>query len=311
VNESKKALLELSLLSKRLFKDFNELDSSFDYQEKGLLMLFQSDKVKSEELETAQMVQELGIDVNILSKAQIVKLESTCKTEAQGAVHYLSDAHLNPSIFMAFLKEQLLVLGVEFLPNTEIIDFEVSNGIIVSAKSKTEKYEGDEFVLCTGSWSSKLAKKLGSELKIMAGKGYSFNIEPSKLTPKYPSILCEGKVAITPMNTCLRIAGTLEITTFDDVSINMNRVKGIVDTVNRFYPDLNIKYPLKESVWFGFRPCTSTGLPIISKSKNLKNLTFNTGHAMMGLSLGPASGFVVSQLISDESPEIDLEKFSY
>lgn len=311
VNGSKTALLELSLLSKRLFKDLNELDSCFDYQEKGLLMLFQSDKVKCEELEAAQMVQELGLDVNILSSAQVENLDGACKTEAQGAVHYLSDAHLNPRAFMTFLKKQVLELGVELIPNTALVDFELSNGAIVSAKSKTGKYEADEFVLCAGAWSSSLSKKLGFELNLLAGKGYSFNVTLTEKTPKYPSILCEGKVAITPMKDYLRIAGTMEITSVDDTSINMSRVKGIVDTVNRFYPDLGVDYPSKESVWFGFRPCTSTGLPIISKSKQLKNLTINSGHAMMGLSLAPASGFLVNQLISGEEPEVDLGRFSF
>jgi D-amino-acid dehydrogenase len=86
-------------------------------------------------------------------------------------------------------------------------------------------------------------------------------------------------------------------------------LQGIVEKVNQFYPDLKVDLPEKEKVWHGFRPCTPTGLPIIEKSPKIKNLTIAAGHAMMGLSLAPASGKLVSELIMGKKPSIDLSEF--
>jgi D-amino-acid dehydrogenase len=59
-------------------------------------------------------------------------------------------------------------------------------------------------------------------------------------------------------------------------------------------------------VWQGLRPCTPDGLPVIDRAPHLKNLILATGHAMMGLSLGPITGKLVAQLACGETPSIDL-----
>ncbi|MDD3722109.1 MAG: FAD-binding oxidoreductase [Lutibacter sp.] len=81
----------------------------------------------------------------------------------------------------------------------------------------------------------------------------------------------------------------------------------LVSTIEN--PDLNVRITGKEKVWHGFRPCTPTGLPIIEKSQKIQNLTIATGHAMMGLSLAPASGKLVSELILDKKPSVNLNEF--
>ena len=78
---------------------------------------------------------------------------------------------------------------------------------------------------------------------------------------------------------------------------------------NQFYPELKVDRPEKKEVWHGFRPCTSTGLPIIEKSKKFNNLTIGSGDAMMGMSLAPASGKLISELILNEKTSIDITKF--
>jgi D-amino-acid dehydrogenase len=67
---------------------------------------------------------------------------------------------------------------------------------------------------------------------------------------------------------------------------------------------MNVARPKKEEVWYGFRPCSPDGLPYIGRSKKIKNLIFNTGHAMMGLSLAPGSGKIVSQVV-EENTKVD------
>ena len=67
--------------------------------------------------------------------------------------------------------------------------------------------------------------------------------------------------------------------------------------------------PKVEDSWYGFRPCTPSGMPIITKSKKITNLTFATGHAMMGLSLAPATGKIVAELISGKPTSVATNMF--
>jgi D-amino-acid dehydrogenase len=51
-------------------------------------------------------------------------------------------------------------------------------------------------------------------------------------------------------------------------------------------------------------------MPYIGRSKEIKNLTFATGHAMMGWSLGPATGKLVSEIIDNKKTSMDISAFN-
>ena len=309
VNKSMVPLRNLSFFSKELYREFAQSANEFGYQEKGLLMLYNTEKMGEEEIKTGKVAEELGIEVDFLNQQEVKELEKNITVNALGAVHYKSDAHLSPNHFIALLKSELDRMGVKLISNCSLIDFNVSEGKIAELLTNQGNFKADEFVIAAGSWSVEVAKKLGIKLHILPGKGYSFNVENLIVKPTIPTILCEGKVAVTPICETVRFGGTLEITNNKDTKINIKRLQGIVEKVNQFYPDIKVNLPEKEKVWHGFRPCTPTGLPIIEKSKKIKNLTIATGHAMMGLSLAPASGKLVSELLLGKKTSVDITEF--
>ena len=309
VNNSINHLKNISFLSKELYQDFAKENNSFLYDEKGLLMLFQNERIAEEEIKVAEISKKLGIAVDFLDKNGIKNLEKTATINAIGAVHYKSDAHLSPNLFISFLKNELLKMNVQLLTNTEILNFKFANNTIQEIITNNGIIKADSFIVSAGSWSAKILKKLDVKLLLLPGKGYSFNVPKQAESPSIPSILCEGKVAVTPFNTNIRFGGTLEITNTNDTKINFKRLNGIVEHINSFYPNLKIENPKQENVWLGFRPCTPTGLPIIERSNKFNNLVIATGHAMMGLSLAPATGKLVSEIVSNKKTTIDILAF--
>jgi D-amino-acid dehydrogenase len=143
----------------------------------------------------------------------------------------------------------------------------------------------------------------------MPGKGYSFTIDQPRQKLNVPAILCEARVAITPMNGKMRYGGTMEIGKVNDV-INMNRVQGIVKSIPEYFPNLHLEMPPQKEVWRGFRPCTPDGLPYIGFAKKTENLLIAGGHAMSGLSLGPATGKIIADLANGQVPSVKIEAFS-
>jgi D-amino-acid dehydrogenase len=309
VEKAMPALRDLSLLSKELYQDFAKESNSFFYKEKGLLMLYKTEKTGADIIHEAQYAENLGLEVDYLTRAEVARLETGVKTDVMGGVHYKSDAHLYPQKFMAFLKEELSKMNVQIHTHTIVEDFTFQHGAISEIITNKAIFQTDEVVLAAGSWSPELAKKLNVNISILPGKGYSFTLNNQAHKPLIPSILCEGKVAVTPMDTNIRFGGTMEITHTKDNKINANRLQGIVNSINEFYPDLKIERPLEKDTWFGFRPCTPSGMPVITKDKRIKNLTLATGHAMMGLSLAPATGKVITELISGKKTSVNLAMF--
>jgi D-amino-acid dehydrogenase len=83
-------------------------------------------------------------------------------------------------------------------------------------------------------------------------------------------------------------------------------VQGIIKNVPKYYPAFSPLDFQDISPWCGLRPCSPDGLPYLGRTRKFTNLTVASGHAMMGLSLGPITGRLVSELLSDEKPSFDL-----
>ena len=115
----------------------------------------------------------------------------------------------------------------------------------------------------------------------------------------------EARVAVSPMTEGLRIGGTMEIGGREGES-NGRKLLGIKKAVPKYYPRFQMSDFEDQPVWTGLRPCTPDGLPYIGHCPGLQNATIAAGHAMLGLSLGPATGKLVSQLVTGDPVDQDL-----
>jgi len=111
----------------------------------------------------------------------------------------------------------------------------------------------------------------------------------------------------------LRIAGTMEITGVNH-DINMKRVNGIINSVKEAIPGFENFDFNKIKPWAGLRPCTPDGLPYIGRSASLENLQIGTGHAMLGWTLGPITGKILSEdilgkTLSIQSPLLSVDRY--
>ncbi|HNV31119.1 MAG TPA: FAD-dependent oxidoreductase [Cyclobacteriaceae bacterium] len=310
VNKSIPALKELSLLSKAQYQQLSkELPFEFGYHERGLLMLYQTKETEHEEAETAAIANDHGIDARVLSPEEVQQLEPDVKVTVRGGVYFPGDAHITPQALVTQLIKFLKDKGVTFLINTSVTDFEVEHGKIKSVETNQGEYVFDEVVIATGSWSGLVASKLKISLPMQAGKGYSFTLQNVEKNIRIPSIFLESRVAVTPMGTTLRFGGTMEITGVDH-SISLNRVKGIIDSIPRYYPGMKVAMPKVEEIWHGLRPCSPDGLPYIGRSKKISNLIYATGHSMMGLSLGPGTGKLIAEVVAGKQTSTPLDAFT-
>ena len=192
--------------------------------------------------------------------------------------------------------------------NCRVTKIETELGNIKNVVTPNESFSADVFVVTGGSWLPELSKMAGINIPLMPGKGYSITQNNPAKKLNIPAILCEAKVAITPMDGRMRYGGTMEIAGIND-KVNINRVKGIIESVPKYFPNLNVELPETKDIWYGFRPCSPDGLPYIGRSKKIKNLIIAGGHSMMGLSLGPATGKLVAELASGDALSVKVDAF--
>jgi D-amino-acid dehydrogenase len=161
--------------------------------------------------------------------------------------------------------------------------------------------------MASGSWSADLCKKMGLKLLLQAGKGYSMNTQVSTGIT-IPTILAEAKIAVTPMDGFTRFAGTMEIAGINQ-NINRKRVEVIAKAAHHYYPSIQLSAPEIEAATCGLRPLSPDGLPYIGKPHSCENMTIATGHAMLGWTLGPGTGKLVSELILNKKTSLDINPY--
>ena len=301
-----RVIRDLNLESLELFDRFASGDDfDFQFEKRGLLALFRSKSGFEEGIEEVRLLKEYGLDIEILSVDQIREFVPDLRITALGGVFYRQDAHLVPFEFVKKLSGSVLKKGVAIHTATEVLDFETVGRKLTAVYTTRGRIEAETVVLAGGAWSPEIVRNLKINLPIQPAKGYSLTYRKPTYCPEVPLALAEAKVILTPMGDSMRFAGTLELAGMD-LSINMRRVKAITKNIPTFLPEIDPNHLELIEIWRSLRPCTPDGLPIIGRSDTYKNLIIATGHGMLGISLSPVTGKLVSQIVSGEEPEMDI-----
>ncbi|WP_136465349.1 NAD(P)/FAD-dependent oxidoreductase [Flagellimonas onchidii] len=309
VEKAMPIIRDINLLSRTLYeriKDSGEL-GNFHFDKKGLLMVYKTQKARDQEAYVAKRAKELDLEVVELDSDGLRKVEPNIELNALGAFHYECDRHSTPTQFMERMIEFLSKQGVAIHKNEEVIDIESNGDNISTVITDKGSYKTDELVFSAGSWTSSLSKKLGIKLLLQAGKGYRINVE-SQTNISMPAILMESKMAVTPMDGFTRFSGTMEFSGINH-KIRRERVEAIAMGAQKFYSGLKIPKEDINNAQCGLRPVTPDGLPYIGRTERYKNLVIATGHAMMGWSLGPATGKLITELVSEKKLSMDITPF--
>ncbi len=304
-------LRDVAILSQRLYETWTTLPQfAFSYEHKGLLEIFQTPAGAEHAHHTVEKAHELGLmDTALLDYEALQALEPQTKINALGAVWFKCDAHLYPNKLMVQLIADLKQKNVQLIGNETVTGFETSGGTVKKVMTAKNGYEADAVVIASGSWSRELSAKLNVKIPLMPGRGYSVTLEDSPYKVNHPAVLVEGRAAITPMDgNKIRFGGTMEITS-TQTPPRLNRVEGLLQAVQRFFPEFKVPVPTLDKIWYGYRPCSADGLPYIGRNNQWNNLVMATGHSMLGLSLGAGTGKLVSEIINEEKTSMDIKPF--
>lgn len=295
------ALLEPSMLMYQQLFDRLEIDC--EWQHRGLLYVFQSLKGLDAYSSTDETLSaEFGLTARRLESHELHSLDPSLKDSVAGAWYYEDDGHLRPDRLMSEWKRILTETGVQIHENTEMLGLGLHNGRVVSAETSAGAIDADAVLVATGAVAAQMKRQIGVRLPIEPGKGYSITMSRPSICPEIPMLFPEHKIAVTPMNTGYRLGSTMEFSGFD-TRINQKRINLI-----RKSAEVYMREPFGDELheqWYGWRPMTYDGLPFIGPVPSMKNLFVAAGHNMLGLSMAPATGRLVAELMSEERPFID------
>lgn len=159
--------------------------------------------------------------------------------------------------------------------------------------------------IALGPWSSDLTSRLGYRLPLFVKRGYHAHYRVKGGGLRNPVMDTDVGYMLSPMQQGIRLATGAEFARRDapPSPVQLDRAERAARQV----------VPLEERIegrpWMGARPCTPDMKPVIGPAPMHKNLWFAFGHAHHGFTLGPVTGRVVAEMMSGETPFVDVAPF--
>lgn len=302
--------------SRKLFDELLEAERfDVEWDTHGLLFVFQSKKAFEHYAHTDHLLSDrFQMAALRLEKAELLNLEPTLKPDSvSGGYLYQSDAQVRPDKLMSALYIRLREMGVTFVENAEVTGIVRTKNPNVPAQAVTTTvgdFGAHQFVVTAGAWTSRFLRgQLLSAPPIIPGKGYSITIPRPAVCPTYPMIFEEHRVAVSPFRTGFRIGSTMEFGGYDE-TMNRDRLRLLTDAAAVYLADPGDASTGAEE-WWGWRPMTPSGLPVIDRVPQLPNVWVAAGHGMLGLSMATGTGRLVAELLGGAKTHIPAEPYRW
>ena len=210
----------------------------------------------------------------------------------------------NPYKLTTSWADAAIAEGATFL-RAEVTGFERENGAIAAVKTDRGRRAVSSIVVAAGVWSKPLVRLLGHDVPLESQRGYHVTIRNPGVTTHRTCLLQDRKLAITPMEMGLRIAGTVEFAGLDALP-NSRRIEALLRLIREVIPGVNTE---DYTEWMGHRPALPDSLPVIGRSPIVPNVVFAFGHGFFGLIGAATTGRLVADLIARQASAIDLSPY--
>lgn len=279
-----------------------------EWKEDGLLYVLQTERGMERFADTDRMLTEhFGVAAKRIEGDDLADFDPSLKPGLAGAFHYQCDSSVRPDLLNKAWATSLLDRGVQFIEGCELKTVRKSDGRVTALETPEGDLEADRFVFAMGAWSARWSSELQCRVPIQPGKGYSITMPRPEPCPRHPILFPEHKVGVSPFDDGFRLGSMMEFTGFDE-SIPSHRIDLLRDSA-RPYLKASMDGEARET-WFGWRPMTWDSLPIIGPTPKLTNAFLATGHNMLGLSLAPATGRLIAEMLTGEITHIDATPYS-
>jgi D-amino-acid dehydrogenase len=303
------AIQHLLVSSRSLYDELLETTlSDVDWERQGLLFVFRAQAAMDHYAQTDQLLRsEFDLGATRYDGPALVELEPALKSGCAGAWHYETDGHLRPDKLMLAWRRVLDAQGVEIREECELREVVFDRRLVRHVVTSRGDIAADQLVVATGAWTPLLRNILRRSIPIQPGKGYSLTMHRPALCPRIPMIFEEHHVAVTPFQSAYRLGSTMEFAGYDD-RLNPDRLCLLRDAAAIYLREPEAE-PVLES-WYGWRPMTPDSLPFIGRVPGIDNLFLAAGHGMLGVSMSPATGRLIAELVSGTTPHVDPQPYA-
>ncbi len=312
---NKERMLRLSNYSRQCIAQLR-LDTGIAYEgrQAGTLQLFRSQKQVDQAARDIAVLQECGIDYELLDAAGVRRTEpalARAQAPIAGGLRLPQDETGDCFKFTNQLAQMAQALGVKFRFGTSVdwllFDGQGAVNGVQLAGPEREVVKADRYVLAMGSYSRQLLLSSGLDIPVYPVKGYSLTIPilDESLAPVSTVLDETYKIALTRFDNRIRVGGMAELAGFDK-SLRPQRRATLEMVTRQLFPGGDLA---QADFWTGLRPMTPDSTPIVGRTPH-KNLFLNTGHGTLGWTMACGSGRLLADIVVGKATEISTEGLS-
>ncbi len=285
-------------LARPTFELFDRLRADgveFQIHETGMIVAALSHPGLREYVEAIEGAQRAGYDgpVEVLGGDELRAREPALAGAVVGGVHVGAERYVRPEELTSALAASLRAAGADVREGTEVTHLARADGRWL-LRTADARLEADRVVLAAGAWSARLLAMLAIQIPFEAAKGYSVTASGGGVAPRHALYLAEAKVGASPFGEQVRLAGIFDLTGIDS-TLRRRRIGAIVRSSAPYFRDWRPETIALE--WAGLRPYPADGLPIIGPVPGQDGLVVATGHGRLGITLAPATGEAVREIL--------------
>jgi D-amino-acid dehydrogenase len=276
----------------------------------GHLFAYRSEAAFQKDSVAMRLRQANGITIEDLSADELRQLEPHLSRDYVRGRLISENGHCsNPQRLVTSLAELLVRKGGE-IRRERAVDFVIEDGRVTGVRTDAGVRPASHVVIAAGAFSKPLAARLGDKVPLDTERGYHMMIRDPEVMPRIPTMSVDDKFVVTPMETGLRFAGTVEFAGLD-APPDWSRARVLLKQGLAMYPGLARDVPDERlSQWMGFRPSMPDSLPVIGPASRAGNAFYAFGHGHIGFAGAAMTGRIIAALVSGKPPPIDAAPFS-
>lgn len=283
-----------------------EADAGHLIRKEGWTMVFRTQAKQDSELREAERLKrEYDLGFQALDARGLAEKEPHLSDDFVGALTWsdpwsVNDPHALTLAYVALFEK----LGGRFVKGDATTLRQTSSGWTVSTDDGS--IEGKDVVIALGPWSDTVTKPLGYQFLVGVKRGYHmhYGARDNAVLNGWTSDPERGYF-LAPMRQGIRLTTGAEFALRDapKTPVQLDRAEAVARTI----------FPLGERLdkepWMGARPCTPDMMPVIGKAPRHRGLWFAFGHAHHGLTLGPATGRAIAEMVCGDTPFINVAPY--
>ncbi len=276
------------------------------FKRTGQLFVYRSEDGPEHDRFAIDLKRQVGLPIEILGAEEIREIEPAISPEFRKAHFIPGHGHCtNPYGLVKGLADHFVRRGGTLLRET-VTGWDIGpEGPRGLRTASGRSIEVDKVVIAAGAWSNALIEPLGHRVPLESHRGYHVTLSDPGVAPRIMTLSADDKIALTPMDMGLRLAGNVELAGLD-AAPNFERARKLLRIGERVFPGLKTA---KFTEWMGHRPCLPDSLPVIGRSPKHANVFLAFGHGHQGLIGASKTGQVLAEIIAGRPASIDLRPF--